>query len=145
MNIDRIRLGCRTLGNFAPDNLEAFQLIRKDENGSLNYGPIQGNAGTADRYFKDISLTGSAEVAVEMWGADQQDEDIQTVREEIRITTYDSRGKQIDQIRCGEYFDHHKQGEVRISSADFLGFWYNFDGDRNIQRLGVIKFDNWFK
>lgn len=108
MNIDRIRLGCRTLGNFSPDNLEAFQLVRKDQNGSVVYGPIQGAAGTADRYFKDISLTGSAEVAIEFWGADQQDEDVQKVREEIRITTYDSRGKQIDEIRCGEYFDHHK-------------------------------------
>ena len=39
-SIDRIRIGCRTLGNFAPDNLEAFQLVRKNDNGSLEYGPI---------------------------------------------------------------------------------------------------------
>ena len=140
--IDRIRIGCRTLGTYAPDNLEAFQLVRKNENGSLEYGPIQGAQGTAERYFKDISLTGAAEIAVEFWGADQQDPTLQTVREELRITTYDSRGKQIDELRCGEYFDHHKQGEVRINTQDFLGFWWNGDGDRNIQRLGVIMYDN---
>lgn len=70
-SIDRIRIGCRTLGNYSPDNFEAFQLVKKDENGTVEYGPIQGNAGTPARYFKDISLTGSAEVAIEFWGADQ--------------------------------------------------------------------------
>lgn len=87
-------------------------------------------------------MTGAAEVAVEFWGADQQDPTLQTVREELRITTYDSRGKQIDEVRCGEYFDHHKQGEVRINTKDFMGFWWNGDGDRNIQRLGVIMYQD---
>lgn len=72
------------------------------------YGPIQGDTGVNSRYFKDISLTGAAEVAVEFWGADQQDPDLNIVREEIRIVTYDPRGKMIDEIRCGEYFDHHR-------------------------------------
>jgi len=30
------------------------------------------------------------------------------VREEIRLITYDSRGKVIEEIRCGDYFDHHR-------------------------------------
>jgi len=38
------------------------------------------------------------------------------VREEIRIVTYDGRGKVIEEIRCGDYFDHHRQSEVRISA-----------------------------
>lgn len=65
------------------------------------------------------------------------------MREEIRIVTYDARGKVIDEIRCGEYFDHHRQSEVRIASKDFMGFWYNFDGAHNMQRLGVIAYSNW--
>lgn len=41
LTIDRIRIGCRTLGSYAPDNLEAFQLVKKDEkSGNLHYGPI---------------------------------------------------------------------------------------------------------
>lgn len=85
-------------------------------------------------------MTGAAEVAFEFWGADKQKPEFKAVREELRITTYDSRGKQIDELRCGEYFDHHKQSEVRINTKDFLGFWWNGDGDRNIQRLGVIMY-----
>lgn len=54
--------------------------------------------------------------------------------------TYDPRGKTIDEVRCGEYFDHHRQGEVRVATRDFLGFWYNYDGIRNIQRLGAIVY-----
>lgn len=77
-------------------------------------------------------MTGSSEVAIEFWGADKQDPDLDIVREEIRIVTYDPRGKMIDEVRCGEYFDHHRQGEVRVSTQNLLGFWYNFDGDRNI-------------
>lgn len=65
------------------------------------------------------------------------------VREEIRIVTYDPRGKIIDEVRCGEYFDHHRQGEVRVSANNFMGFWYNFDGQRNLQRLGVIAYKDW--
>lgn len=60
------------------------------------------------RYFKDISLVGASEVSFEFWGADHQDPDLNIVREEIRIVTYDPRGKTIDEIRCGEYFDHHR-------------------------------------
>ena len=41
LTIDRIRVACRTLGAWAPDNLEAFQLIKKDEKtGSLIPGPV---------------------------------------------------------------------------------------------------------
>lgn len=116
LNVDRIRLGCRLLGSYQPDNLEAFQLVTKEQDGTLTYGPIQGDTGINSRYFKDISLAGSAEVAIEFWGADKQDNDLDVVREEVRIVTYDARGKLIDEIRCGEYFDHHRQGEVRISS-----------------------------
>lgn len=29
LNVDRIRIGCRTLGNYQPDNFEAFQLVTK--------------------------------------------------------------------------------------------------------------------
>ena len=64
------------------------------------------------------------------------------MREEIRLVTYDPRGKVIEEIRCGEYFDHHRQSEVRVAVKDFLGFWYNFDGARNIQRLGAIIYKN---
>lgn len=53
-------------------------------------------------------MTGASEVAVEFWGADNQDPDLAAVREEIRIVTYDPRGKMIDEVRCGEYFDHHR-------------------------------------
>ena len=140
MNVDRIRLICRVIGNYEPDNFEGFQLITKDQNGSVVYNPIQGDSGANSRYFKDISLVGSAEVGIEFWGADQQDPDLNIVREEIRIVTYDPRGKTIDEIRCGDYFDHHRQSEVRIASKDFMGFWYNFDGEKNIQRLGVIAY-----
>lgn len=45
--------------------------MTKEANGSLVYGPIQGDTGINSRYFKDISLTGASEVAVEFWGADQ--------------------------------------------------------------------------
>jgi len=47
-------------------------------------------------------------VGIEFWGADQQDPDLTPVREEIRIVTYDARGKTIEEIRCGDYFDHHR-------------------------------------
>lgn len=70
MNVDRIRLVCRVIGNYEPDNFEGFQLITKDKNGSVVYNPIQGDSGANSRYFKDISLTGSAEVGIEFWGAD---------------------------------------------------------------------------
>ena len=141
LSIDRIRIGCRFLSNLQPDNVEAFQLIRKDDKtGSLLPGPVQGNATLAERYFKDISLTGASEVSVEFWGADVQQGGQVDVRDQLRITTWDSRGKQIDEIRCGEYFDHNLQSQVRLSVNDFLGFWYNFDGERNIQRLGVIRY-----
>lgn len=69
-NVDRIRLGCRILGNYQPDNLEAFQLVTKDKNGTVQYGPIQGDNGINSRYWKDISLNGAAEVGFEFWGAD---------------------------------------------------------------------------
>lgn len=47
-------------------------------------------------------------MGIEFWGADQQDPDLTPVREEIRIVTYDARGKTIEEIRCGDYFDHHR-------------------------------------
>lgn len=41
LTIDRIRIGCRTLGDYQPDELEAFQLIKKDEEtGTLTAGPV---------------------------------------------------------------------------------------------------------
>lgn len=135
-----IRLGCRRLGNYQPDNLESFQLITLDQNGSLVYNPIQGDTGVNSRYYLDITLNGASEVAFEFWGADFQDPQLRLVREEIWILTYDARGKMIDEIKCGDYFDHQRQGEVWISTSQFLGFWYNFDGERNIQRLGVISY-----
>lgn len=142
LTIDRIRIGCRTLGAYAPDNFEAFQLIRKDaKSGSLLSGPVQGNQGIPERYFKDISLNGASEVSFEFWGADKQRPDDVLRREQLRITTWDSRGKQIDELRCGEYFDHNLQAQERMSVNDFLGFWYNFNTERNIQRLGIIKYN----
>ncbi len=143
LSVDRIRLGCRLTGKFVVDNLESFQLIRKDDNGNLISGPIQGNKGLPERYYKDISLNGSAEVSIEFWGADvnyytKLDEAKQ--RSEIRITTWDSRGKQIDEIGCGSYFNHNLLSQTRMSTKNFLGFWYNYDNHTNIQRLGVVKF-----
>lgn len=82
LSVDRIRIGCRFLSNLQPDNVEAFQLIRKDEKtGSLLPGPIQGNATLAERYFKDISLTGASEVSVEFWGADVQQGELDNIRD----------------------------------------------------------------
>lgn len=40
LNVDRIRLSCRVIGNYEPDNFEAFQLVTKDKDGSLVYNPI---------------------------------------------------------------------------------------------------------
>ena len=71
MAIHRIRIGCRILGNYQPDNFEAFQLVTREKDGSIVYGPIQGDTGINSRYWKDISLTGASEVAIEFWGADQ--------------------------------------------------------------------------
>jgi hypothetical protein len=85
-------------------------------------------------------LNGAAEIGVEFWGPDVTSSTDDLDRNELRITTYDSRGKQIDELRCGEYFDHNLQSQVRISTNNFLGFWYNFDGQDNIQRLGVIMY-----
>ena len=70
--VDRIRIGCRKTTRFMFDNLEAFQLIRKDpKTGRIMPGPIQGNANLAERYFLDISLYGSSEVSIEFWGNDK--------------------------------------------------------------------------
>ena len=141
LSVDRIRIGCRLLNALQPDNLEAFQLIKKDnQTGSLIPGPVQGNASLAERYFKDISLAGASEVSIEFWGNDKELSETPLDRNQLRITTWDSRGKQIDEIRCGEYFDHNLQSQVRLAVNDFLGFWYNFDGERNIQRLGVVRY-----
>lgn len=73
LSVDRIRIACRVIGNFQPDNFEAFQLVTKEKDGSLVYNPIQGDSGVNSRYFKDISLTGASEVSIEFWGADKQD------------------------------------------------------------------------
>lgn len=40
LNVDRIRIACRVIGNYQPDNFEAFQLVTKDKNGSVVYNPI---------------------------------------------------------------------------------------------------------
>ena len=109
----------------------------------MRAGPIQGNAGLPERYYKDISLNGAAEVAIEFWGADKTRRNKPLSREELRITTYDSRGKQIDEIRCGQYFDHNLIRQERMSVNNFLGFWYNYDGSQNIQRLGVVRYRAW--
>jgi len=38
--VDRIRIGCRLRGQILRDNLEAFQLIKRDNSGNLVPGPI---------------------------------------------------------------------------------------------------------
>lgn len=142
MSISRIRLACRTNGIWNADNLEAFQLIRRDTvDGNLAPGPVQGNTGVSDRYFKDISIEGASEVQFEFWGADNQRREFNPSTNEIRIVTYDDRNKIIDEIRCGEYFDHNLIKSERMQAKDFLGFWYNYNGRNNIQRLGLIKYD----
>lgn len=69
--VHRVRIGCRVIGNYQPDNLEAFQLVTLDKDGSLIYNPVQGDAGINSRYWKDIGLAGSSEIGIEFWGADQ--------------------------------------------------------------------------
>ncbi len=143
ISINRIRIGCRTTGKYTVDNLEAFQFIAQDTvTADLEPKRIQGNPGLADRYFMDISLYGSTEVAIEFWGPDRIKQDNTSVRNQLRIVTYDARGKQIDEIRCGEYFNHNLVRTERMQSEDFLGFWYNYDGRSNIQRLGVIRYED---
>ncbi len=142
LSISRIRVACRTNGIWRPDNLEAFQLIRRDPvSGAISPAPVQGNTGVSDRYFKEISLEGAAEVQFEFWGSDYQRREMQLATNEFRIITYDDRNKQIDELRCGEYFDHNLIKSERMEAKDFLGFWYNFNGRNDIQRLGLIKYE----
>jgi hypothetical protein len=54
---------------------------------------VQGNTTIAERYFLDISLQGASEVSVEFWGADKENPDDPVSREQLRITTWDSRSK----------------------------------------------------
>ena len=87
-------------------------------------------------------MNGVAEVSFEFWGADKQRRRNRLFNDELRIVTYDSRNKVVDEVRCGEFFDHNLIRKERMEAENFLGFWYNYDGQRNIQRLGVINY-NW--
>ncbi len=105
--IDRIRLGCRITGKYTVDNLESFQFIKYNSQGDKEAGKIHGNKNLLERFYKDISLNGASEVSIEFWGPDITQQSNDSFNPELRITTWDSRGKQIDEVRCGEFFDHN--------------------------------------